>query len=100
MKYVIVQMHGLDFDFAITFPEAIQHSAAIDRRQLRPIAAGFYKEKADGSIMTWGESTSLGLKSRPALDAMTIHFSKSIPSVNEESEEGAGKDTNFTNYHE
>lgn len=84
VKYVIVQPQGIAFEFAITFPEVIQHFQAVDRRAVKVVAAGFFKRHEDGTISAWGKSTSLGVVSRGEEDAAVIRFSEGMPSVQEE----------------
>lgn len=83
MKYVIVQPHGIDFEFAITFPEPIQHCQAINLNQVKVVAAGFFKRETDGTVKAWGRSASLNVRSRGEEDAMLILFSESMPSIQE-----------------
>jgi hypothetical protein len=56
MKYIVVTANGLEV--AITFPEVITHADMAGRQSV--VAAGF----CNRDLEAFGESTSLGLKSR------------------------------------
>jgi hypothetical protein len=90
VKYIIIQPPGIDYEFAITFPETIQHKDALSER-IKGVAAGFYKTNPDGSITAWGKSNSLNLRSRGELDAVVILFSESMPSIHEPEPEPEGE---------
>lgn len=70
-KYVIVSVHRIET--AILFPPVVQHSQALNKRLLEPLAAGFWKIGTDGRVKAWGKSVSLGVESRDG-DAELIEF--------------------------
>lgn len=78
LKYIIVQI-GIGRERAIVFDEKIPHSMCFDEKK-RIVSAGFCSLKFDerfenGLIVeVWGESTSLGIKSRE-LDKNLIYQS-------------------------
>lgn len=75
MKYVIVERLGIEF--AIVFPDSVEHIQAVDCAQLKPIAAGFcsVRPQEQPRVQAWGRSTSLKLISRGEDDAGVIEFS-------------------------
>jgi hypothetical protein len=78
MKYVIIRKMGLEM--AILFPDQVEHVEAVNLFLGKPVAAGFCSlkvEERDGAaeVRAWGRSSSLGLESRPEIDADAIQFS-------------------------
>jgi hypothetical protein len=77
MKYVIIRKMGLEM--AILFPDQVEHVEAVNLLLGKPVAAGFCSLKVEGDeaaeVRVWGRSSSLGLESRPEIDAEAIQFS-------------------------
>ena len=71
MKYVIIDI-GLD-DIPIIFPDSISHNTMTNCLGYIAISAGFVAW-SDSGIRCWGNSHSLGIKSRPQQDAEIISF--------------------------
>lgn len=51
-------------DWPVLFPETIRHALAVDRREVKPVSAGFVNV-ARGVVTAFGHSESLGLACRP-----------------------------------
>jgi hypothetical protein len=61
-KYIIIDADGLSV--AITFPNIVQHSQAVNRNQVTILSAGQF-EVVGGELKAFGGSLSLGISSRP-----------------------------------
>lgn len=81
MKYVIVEdgVEGLEMPTAYIFPEYVAHNSVTNRLKRKVIGAGFCKLQlstiegtidceCEASWVSYGESTSLKLKSRGEAD--------------------------------
>jgi hypothetical protein len=66
-KYVIVEHEDMGIPIPVLLPSVLEHKmAARAGRQGKAISAGFCAiDTATGVISVWGESVSLGIKSRP-----------------------------------
>jgi len=84
MKYIIVNRQGLPS--AILFAEHVNHSDAINQKDIAPISAGFCTLK-NGAVTVTGESNSLNLQSRPedaAIIRLTLLLTGLIPTINDD----------------
>ena len=74
VKYVITEDEKI-----IVFPELFQHSQF---RNFNPVSAGFISfgvnKMGNPTCNCWGESISLGLKSRPETDTRLAKFQLSM----------------------
>ena len=63
MKYVMFEAGGLEYP--VLFPDFIKHNDIRQSIGHEVISAGFVSVGSDGNLTAYGESVSLGKKSRP-----------------------------------
>jgi hypothetical protein len=67
MKYIIFEMDGIDSP--VIFPPWVHHKTIAHNLSGKVISAGFIRMgEGSGRLYVWGQSKSLGVKSRPVAD--------------------------------
>lgn len=70
-KYVVITSMGLEAPVLVPEERGLMHRDIVPARQ-QAVAAGFCQRQPDGRWHAWGGSVSLGLMSRPLVDAKLI----------------------------
>jgi len=74
MKYVVVEVAPF-LEAAVVFPDVIEHKNAVSLDALVHVRGAGFCGVSQGQVGCWGESNSLGVKSRKGLDEDAVRIS-------------------------